>query len=72
MPCLVNKSMILCISPSFRLRLNNGSYVFMSWHSYCGPTFFKDRNANREIEEWWNYSSICKALDWFTGRGNRA
>lgn len=25
----------------YRLRLNDGRYIYMTWHPYCGPTFFR-------------------------------
>ena len=61
-----------CATPSFRLRLEDGGYVFMSWHDYCGPTFFHDKNETRVVEEWWDNQLICDILGWFLERGNRA
>jgi hypothetical protein len=72
MPCINYGNAIVCISPFFRLRLADGGYVYMSWHNYCGPTFFHDKHENRMIDDWWENPLICKALDWFTGRGNKA
>ena len=72
MPCLHLGNVIVCTSPWFRLRLDDGRHVFMDWHHYCGPTFYRDKNQNRVIDEWWEDPLICKALDWFTLRGNRA
>lgn len=63
---------IVTLSPFYRLRLPNGGYVFMEWHSYCGPTFFRDKLCKREIGEWWNDPVICAALDWFIKRGKKA
>lgn len=34
---------IICVSPFYRLPLSDGTHVFMEWHSYLGPTFFRDR-----------------------------
>jgi len=72
MPCIQIEYGFICGSPSFRLRTNDGRYIFMSWHSYLGPTFYHDRNEQREIEEWYKDTAICRALDWFTSRGNKA
>lgn len=62
----------LCHSPFYRLRLRDGTCVFMEWHNYCGPTFYRDRDAHRVVETWWNDPRICAALDWFCKRGNKA
>ena len=61
-----------CFNPWFRLRLEDGRYIFMDWHHYMGPHFFYDRNLTRIVESWWEDEMICEALDWFTGRGERA
>lgn len=61
-----------CFNPTFRLRLGDGRYVFMDWHRYCGPNFFYDRDLNRIVQSWWEDELICKALDWFIERGERA
>ncbi len=44
----------------------------MDWHNYLGPTFFRDRAANRMIEDWYEDEGICAALEWFQRRGKRA
>jgi hypothetical protein len=44
----------------------------MEWHEYHGPAFYKDKNCMREIENWYEDSLICKALDWFVDRGRKA
>ncbi len=62
----------ISIHPSYRLRLEDGTCVFMSWHDYCGPTFYYDRLQRRLIDEWHENLLIVKALEWFIGRGNRA
>jgi len=72
MTCVNFGKTIVCYSPSFRLRLSDGGYVYMGWHNYCGPTFYHDKLENREIEGWWENPLICKALNWFQDRGNRA
>ncbi len=72
MPCTQIGNGIVCWSPTYRLRLEDGRYVFMDWHKWCGPTFYRDRDLYREIEEWWNDTAICKALEWFQKRGEKA
>lgn len=72
MTCIRLHSAIVCVSPFFRLPLADGTRVFMDWHSYCGPTFYRDRLQNRLIDDWWESPLICEALDWFCKRGNRA
>lgn len=56
----------------YRLPLGNGRHVFMEWHRYFGPSFFRDRACMREIEDWYEQPLICAALDWFVGRGKVA
>ncbi len=72
MTCIRFHGGILCVSPFYRLRLEDGTCVYMDWHHYCGPTFYKDKNSQRMIDEWWENELICKALDWFQQRGNKA
>ncbi len=67
-----NDNGVVCFTRSFRIRLEDGRYIFMDWHRFCGPTFYADRAMNRLIDDWWDDPSICKALDWFTGRGFKA
>ena len=63
---------ICCFDDFFRLPLADGRHVFMDWHHYLGPTFYRDRAMRRPWEDWWDNPLICAALDWFQGRGNRA
>lgn len=42
----------------YRLRLNDGRYIFMTWHPYCGPTFFRDKYESRWIEDWYEDKQI--------------
>jgi hypothetical protein len=63
---------IITLNDSYRLRLEDGTCVFMSWHHYCGPEFYRDRSERRYIDEWWENPLIVKALDWFVGRGEKA
>lgn len=73
MTCLKVKSGFVCVgSKSKRLRLLDGSYVFMEWHSYAGPIFFKDKENTREIENWWDNELLAKAQEWFVNRGKKA
>lgn len=62
----------ICMNDYYRLRLEDGSYIFMEWHRYCGPQFFKDRAGERLVDEWWENPLICNAVDWFVGRGEKA
>ena len=72
MTCIRIGSAIVCVSPFFRLPLSDGTRVFMDWHSYCGPTFYKDKASVRMIEDWWENPLILEALDWFNKRGRVA
>ena len=63
---------IVSFSPSYRLRLEDGRYVFMSWHHYSGPFFYKDRFETREIVHWYEDPLMVKAVNWFIKRGNKA
>nr|DAM64888.1 MAG TPA: hypothetical protein [Caudoviricetes sp.] len=72
MTCIRIGNAIVTIYDTFRLRLEDGTCVFMSWHHYCGPDFYRDKAGRRCIDEWWENPLIVKALDWFVGRGNRA
>ena len=56
----------------FRLPLASGGRVFMEWHSYFGPTFYRDRACRREIDGWWDMPEVCAALEWFQERGKAA
>lgn len=58
--------------PFFRLRLADGTCVFLEWHNYVGPTFYRDRACVRSIDEWYDNPLICAALDWFIERGKKA
>lgn len=72
MACIRIPNGIITITPLYRLRLDDGTRVFMTWHPYCGPTFFRDKHGRRLIDDWHENSLICKALEWFIGRGERA
>lgn len=72
MTCVRIGGAIVCYQPFYRLRLQDGTCVFMEWHSYLGPTFYRDRKCNRIWEDWYDNPLVCGALDWFTHRGNKA
>lgn len=72
MTCIRIAGGIVCVQPFYRLPLADGRRIFMDWHSFCGPTFYHDKNANRPIADWWESPMICQALDWFQQRGNKA
>jgi hypothetical protein len=44
----------------------------MEFHSYLGPSFFRDHACQREIEQWYENPEIVAALDWFLARGKQA
>ena len=56
----------------WRLPLASGGRVFMEFHSFTGPYFFRDHACQREIELWHEVPEICDALDWFVKRGKVA
>lgn len=62
----------MSIHPTFRLRLNDGGYVYMVWHHVCGPAFYRDRATRREIIDWYRDKQIGAAFAWFLCRGERA
>lgn len=57
---------------AWRLPLASGGRVFMEFHSFTGPYFFRDRACQREIENWYDVPEIVAALDWFIKRGKVA
>lgn len=62
----------ISFSGFYRLRLADGTCVFMTWHHYCGPDFFHDKREERPVEDWWDNKLICDQLDWFCNRGHVA
>jgi hypothetical protein len=72
MPCTKIGNMIVCTNRRYKLRLTDGRNVFMVWHDYLGPTFYHDRHFTRMIDDWWKDFRLCRALEWFLGRGKRA
>lgn len=72
MTCIRTNWGFLCINLVYRLRLADGRRVFMMWHSYCGPTFYRDAACNREIDNWWDSKLIVDQLGWFVNRGKLA
>lgn len=68
----------MCLNcPSFRfhrltrLRTKAGDYVFLDWHDYLGPTFYRDRTGNREILISCVDMTFYDAFDWWYTRGKR-
>ena len=72
MTCLNFGTGILCYNPIYKLRLEDGRHVWMEWHSFFGPSFYRDRFFMREIQDWYDDPVICQALDWFIRRGKIA
>ena len=72
MTCVAFHGGIYCYSPSYRLRLLDGRYVYMDWHSHLGPSFFRDRALARPMDGWWDDDMMCAAAAWFANRGCRA
>lgn len=72
MTCIRIEHGFICFQPSHRLRLADGRRVFMEWHNYLGPTFYRDAAMQRIWEDWYEDPAVCDALDWFTGRGNKS
>lgn len=62
----------LLILPHYRLRLDDGGYVYMEFAYFGGPRFYRDRNLTREIEDWWEDPRLVKACEWFCARGHKA
>lgn len=73
MPCIQMNNVILCsmVQSFVRLRTYDGRYVFMEHHAHFGPNFYHDRACDRVIENWWDDSGICRAMEWFYSRGER-
>lgn len=65
---------VACVTGNrvWRLPLASGGRVYMEFHRYFGPSFFRDRACVREIEDWYTCAEICTALDWFIARGKVA
>lgn len=72
MTCIRFGNAIITFSPTYRLPLRDGTRIYMDWHHYCGPTFFRDRHCTREVDKWWDDPRIIEALNWFIGRGEKA
>lgn len=64
---------IVCVNPWGRLKVGN-RYVWVSFHSYCGPEFFTDANMSKfygpvdendpvwpEFSQWLNKYRAAKA-----------
>lgn len=64
---------IICgFDPVYRFPLANGDRVYMAWHHYFGPAFYRDKLLTRFIDDWHENDQICDALDWFIKRGKLA
>lgn len=73
MTCYNFGNAVICTSAGYyRLRLLDGRYIFMEWHNYLGPIFFKDRAGTIEVESWWEDELLCEACNWFHRRGCKA
>lgn len=72
MTCIRIEHGFVCSSNYYRLRLNDGRYIYMMYHHYLGPMFFEDKLCKREIDNWYEDKEILGALIWFQNRGNRA
>ena len=74
MGCTIYTNNIVCnhTAGTYRLPLADGTRVYMDWHTYLVPIFFKDKGCTREIKDWYENPLICDALDWFQKRGNKA
>jgi len=46
MTCIHIGGGIVCVNPWGRLKVGN-RYVWVDFHSYCGPAFFTDANMSR-------------------------
>jgi len=48
MTCITSDNTIICgFYPYARFHLGN-KYVWMEFHTYCGPTFYTDANMSKE------------------------
>lgn len=73
MTCIRIPNGIMCVgNKTHRLRLLDGGYVFMEWHSYAGPLFSKDKYQKYMIEDWYNNPLLVHIQDWFIKRGKKA
>lgn len=54
MGCTIYTNTIVCnhTAGTYRLPLADGTRVYMDWHEYLGPIFFRDKQCIREIEYW--------------------
>lgn len=68
MTCFRIRRGFVCINKFARLRLADGRCVFVDMH-YYGPTLYRDRLCNREIERWYEDGLIVRAVNWFIERG---
>ena len=50
MTCIPIKDGILCMDDGPIDLLPYGAHVWMTWHPYCGPTFYRSENCIKAIE----------------------
>lgn len=72
MTCVHIGDGIMCFRRIYRMRLDDGRHVWMEWHSFFGPSVYRDRDCNREIVNWYDDLMICAAIQWFIDRGEVA
>lgn len=46
MTCINLGNAIVCVNPWGRLKVGN-RYVWLDFHTYCGPTFYTDSRMNK-------------------------
>lgn len=56
---------IVCgnFDPANKFVLEDGRIVYMEWHNFMGPMFFKDADCTEDIIEWYDDPMICAKLD---------
>lgn len=62
------------LPPLVRLRTSDGGYLYLEWHEYLGPTFYRDRQRTRELSVTGLVDEddpAWAAFDWWHSRGKR-
>ena len=72
MACVRIQNGFICRCNYHKLRLQDGNRVFMHWHCYLGPVFYKDKDMVRQIDDWDERPLIVNAFNWFLNRGERS
>lgn len=49
MTCIRISNWIICVNPRGRVRIGT-RYVWIDYHTYCGPSFWRDRAMTKEYE----------------------